>query len=1311
MATDSKEIQAQLDLQMQINNVLAERQGILQKQQKVLTDQVQLAAELCKSLRCENLDDLESSFSSMTDAAREAANEGANAGDTIEEGLERAANSASKTGSAFSGISSGAASAGGAVFGFAGGVVSAIGGAIQSILSMRSALGGIVGAIGKVGGAIIRAPFAIMKGLIGMSQQGGGVSPLRQELENIRKEFGDLATNEGAAAVSAINQFRKQASDLAGTGKTLRRTFGPGRQGLAKALAYNVELMKALGPAMGNFSDAIRTSAVELAVYRKGLGLSAEGQASILKHAQAMGKDPVDAQREFASMAIQMGESFGISSKLIGKDMDDMKKDFATFGTLSTRELAQVSVYTRKLGIEVKDLQGLVGQFDNFEDAAQNAAKLAQSFGLNVDAMKLMNAQNPAERLSILQKAFKETGRSVEQMSRQELALLASRSGLSAEAAKLAFSQRGLSMSYDEVQKAGGKAEKKQLTQAEAMEKLANNIERVFGSGGGQFTSFFDAFTKGFGRGIRRSVEFRKVMRNIRKSLRAVFWAGSAVGRMFVKFFPGIKKVFAGLSDLFSPKRFGALMEGVKGAFGDLFKSLQTDPRAGVEAFFKRIKSVFKSFFDSGGDATKSILSGAKEFGNAILSIIQYVLPIAIKEMTNLVNKLVDLILNPPSLDGARTGGNDFVSKMVETFGESFALASDTLVPALIRLFKVSFEKAKPFLIPLGRTVLSFIIGQIIITGTLSAIQGAIVGFLGKKVGGFLKGVFGLGGKEGAEGGSRLLMKSIRKMGTRLQTGIPRLLGPRLSGGFSRLAAGVSRFAGPVAVAVAIGTIGTSMSDMTEKIGSKLEKSFGKTAMQAGIYSAGIIDAITLGLIPDDIVNKIAEFTANISSAFLEAGDKFLPAGLMKMIRTQMDMMFNIFTGIGDIINGIINFDFEKVAGGIGKLFDAQISFLKNMLINLPSFILSLIPKIIVGLTKLIVKIGLWIVTDGIKMLAIAILGVAKFVVDSVMSVVKFFTDDKFRDEAIAKFKVFGEDLVDGVREGFHDFAMSMGEIFFDAWLYFKEFWGISSPSKKMAELGQSLVDGVISTFTDFSCEILRIGKEAWAMISDFFGLDTLMELGTNIVTGIIDGMSDLGGEMKSTFENAWNGVKNFFGISSPSKEGASFGTSIVDGIMGGLSNLGGDLLGSFGGAFGSTFDNITDGARGLAGSLAGGLSDFASEPLQAMNSAISEINTSLSSFANIGEVITEGVSTLDTAFTSISEQFSRFRNDPDLALAVEIGRSLSGDGTLTVQHENLNVNLTVNVQMSARDIGAAVLTQNRGNNPFLIGKKFATNS
>ena len=43
---DSKEMQNQLNIQQQINKVLADRAGILDSQAKQITAQVQLAAEL-----------------------------------------------------------------------------------------------------------------------------------------------------------------------------------------------------------------------------------------------------------------------------------------------------------------------------------------------------------------------------------------------------------------------------------------------------------------------------------------------------------------------------------------------------------------------------------------------------------------------------------------------------------------------------------------------------------------------------------------------------------------------------------------------------------------------------------------------------------------------------------------------------------------------------------------------------------------------------------------------------------------------------------------------------------------------------------------------------------------------------------------------------------------------------------------------------------------------------------------------------------------------------------------------------------------
>jgi len=740
---DEKETQAQFDLQVQINKVLQDRQGLLKAQEKALSNQVQLAVDLCKALKCEQLDDIEKRLGGVQEELKKAAEEASRMGDDLETAAERGVTGSSRLSGALKTASENVNATSGAVIGLGAGIVSAFSAGFQTLMNFGSGIVGVLSSFGRLGKAIFALPFRLLEGLFSIAQStGGGVSPIRLELENIRKEFGSLATNEGKAGASSLDQFRASASNLAGTGLTLRRVFGMGREGVAKAMAYNTELMKALGPAVGNFNAVIQKSAVELAMYRKGLGLTAEQQAQMLKLAQASGKDPVDAMRELASGAINMGEQFGINAKLISSDVGQMKQDFANFGTLSTRELLQTSVFARKLGIDIKSLTGLVSAFDNFEDAAQNAAKLSQSMGMNIDAMKLMNAQNPAERLSLLQKAFKETGKSVDAMSRQELKLLAAQSGLDEETAKMAFSQRGLSMSYDQVQKAGAKAEKKQLTQAEAMSKLADSIERVFGSGGGtQFKSFFDAFSEGFARGIIKSKEFMAVSRAIRRSLKAVYWGGVEIGRMFVALFPGIKEMMGGLKSLFDPARFRVLMSGLKDVFRIFFTDIQTDPKAGVKNFIKNFKTVFKDFFSSGGDGVNSILEGGKSFLNAMKGIFNALLPIAVNGLAELINKISDIIKNPPEVPAA-------VSEMFDNLFDAFKGLLITLwqklAPPLGNMFVSLFEKASPYLQKAGTFLLTATLTRVILTSALKAAAGAIAGGAAKIVSSAIVKIFGI---------------------------------------------------------------------------------------------------------------------------------------------------------------------------------------------------------------------------------------------------------------------------------------------------------------------------------------------------------------------------------------------------------------------------------------------------------------------------------------------------------------------------------------------------------------------------------------
>jgi len=738
---DEKETQAQFDLQVQINKVLQDRQGLLKAQEKALSNQVQLAVDLCKALKCEQLDDIEKRLGGVQEELKKAAEEASRMGDDLETAAERGVSGSSRLSAALSKASEHVNATTGAAAGLGAGIVTAFSAGFQTLMNFGSGIVGVLSSFGRLGKAIFALPFRLLEGLFSVAQAtGGGVSPIRLELENIRKEFGSLATNEGKAGASSLAQFRAQASNLAGTGLTLRKVFGMGREGVAKAMAYNTELMKALGPAVGNFNAVIEKSAVELAMYRKGLGLTAEQQAQMMKLAQAAGKDPVDAMRELASGAINMGAQFGINAKLISGDVAQMRQDFGNFGTLSTKELLQTSVYARKLGIEVKSLTGLISAFDNFEDAAQNAAKLSQSMGMNIDTMKMMNAQNAAERLSLLQKAFRETGKSVDAMNRTELKLLATQAGISEETAKIAFSQRGLSMSYDQVQKAGSKSEKKQLSQVEVMKKLADSIERVFGSGGGtQFKSFFDAFAEGFARGIIKSKEFMAVSRAIRQSLKAVYWGAVEIGRQFVKFFPGVKEMLSGLKDLFDPARYRAMMFALKGVFTDFFKDLQTDPKAGVEKFIERFKNLFKTFFGAGGSGAKTFLEGGKTFITTLGKIFNALLPIAVDGLVMIFEKVSEFIKNPPQLE---TNFGELFGKLAVAAGTMLSTLWQKISPSMIKMFKSLFEKSLPVIKTVGAVLLSAVIGKMILTAVTGALIGAAVGGVGKMIGGFFTKAF-----------------------------------------------------------------------------------------------------------------------------------------------------------------------------------------------------------------------------------------------------------------------------------------------------------------------------------------------------------------------------------------------------------------------------------------------------------------------------------------------------------------------------------------------------------------------------------------
>jgi len=551
-------------------------------------------------------------------------------------------------------------------------------------------LGGVIGSIWELGKSILAIPISIFTGLVDMASQMGGDNALAQAFEDLRKEMGAFNQRE---ARDVIVSFRSMRGQLAETGLSVYRVFGS----MAERLKEVTKLATDMGAVWHVQGDNIARNAERVMAFQKGLGLTGEAMKAIGARAAAAGTDISDNLRQMATMSLQMGRSFGMSSKLISRDVGEMTKDVANFSSVGISAMTSLSVYARKLGVEFKSLLGVVDKFDNFEDAATNAAKLSQAFGLNVDAMKLMREQDPGARVEMLRKSFYATGRSVEGMTRQSLKLLAATSGISEEAAKQVFALKNQGVSYTDIQRKAAVAETRQLSQAEAMKQLASSIERLTQSGSMSKGGFWHQFVEGLGAGIKRSRDFRVLMRTLHRDLRETWRAGRDVGRAFVEAFPGVKTFFQGITKMFERGRFRGMIRGVVSEFRTFFKAVQTDPKTGLINLLEGLKKNFFNWFSPTSSAGSGVLAGFKSFFKTLGGIAGSLLEQALKGVATGIRYVTEFLRNPSAfMNSAMAGGSgilSFVGEVLKPIWEAIKNSWPDLRDAFERLFITAWEK------------------------------------------------------------------------------------------------------------------------------------------------------------------------------------------------------------------------------------------------------------------------------------------------------------------------------------------------------------------------------------------------------------------------------------------------------------------------------------------------------------------------------------------------------------------------------------------------------------------------------------------
>lgn len=555
-------------------------------------------------------------------------------------------------------------------------------------------VGGLAESFFEVGASIISIPLKIFTGLVNMANSASmGMNELLVAIEKVRENFGDL---KGPAS-GAIIETTKSLKGFKDTGLSAFRIFGT----LAERMEYIMKTAIAMGPTFSVLEQEFRDNGGAILAYQKGLGIADDQMKGLAQRAITMGKPFSKVLLEITKQTLELGKAFGLDQKLIGKDMAKAAMDVKHFGQMTVKEIGVAAVYARKLGVELDKIVGTLDAFETFDSAAENAAKLGQSFGITVDAFKMMEAQSPAEQIEMLRKQFKDGGVDASTFNRQQLKLLATTTGLDEATTKQVFSQKNQGVSLDAIKKKSEAAEKKTMSQAEAMSKLADSIERMVKSGSVGPGGFFDHFIQGMLDGIMSTKEFRGIILNIQQGLRQVYFEGLRLGKVMVDLFPGLKQFLGGIQEFFQPGKFKKLASDVTDTFIQWMKDLTSNNgKASFSHLMDTLQEKFFNFFSSEEPAGKNMISGFKTVMKTISKVLAEGIKWAADKVKDGVIWIVDLLSGKKSLSAVGAAGSNGLGFLGEVLGpivEALKYAWKAIAPVLWTLLK-----------QLGKTVFDF---------------------------------------------------------------------------------------------------------------------------------------------------------------------------------------------------------------------------------------------------------------------------------------------------------------------------------------------------------------------------------------------------------------------------------------------------------------------------------------------------------------------------------------------------------------------------------------------------------------------------
>jgi len=520
--------------------------------------------------------------------------------------------------------------------------------------------------------------------------------------EEVREFAGDLKTGPGKAILDGFKDIAKQSSNMAHVGLSLSKVYGRGQEGRAAALKDVMDIAKNLGPSLSNLSKTLSENATEFLMLAKGTGVTNEQLGETIKIAESLGKDPVKYAREFGEVSAKSLKAFGVSAKIMGRGMAELQTSLPHLRRDGPKAFAPIVAYAQKLGLELKSVTGMLDTFSGVEKGLEISSMLAQ-MGVAFDGLTAVAEQDPAKTMNQISDAFKNAGKQIDLTDRHQRNLLKSTLNIDDATLDRIAGQNGLNKSYRDTQKQEEALQKRQMTQQEVMAELGKGIKRMIQVlDPGKMKGFWDAFTKGFSDGFFRSKEMMGLMYQIKAALLGVYQIGIQLGKSFVKLFPGVKEMIAGISKLFDVKAYRGFANDIKNSFEEAMSIFDSDPQKAVKIFIDRVLKGFEKFRASTGSFLENIMPGLKKFGPAIGNITGGIIRFFADGLVKGIKSLSDIIKNGfSSADGGGILGDmgqvirDSLIPIVDAIVESAPLIWD----AMKDLFTQMWLKAEPHLI------------------------------------------------------------------------------------------------------------------------------------------------------------------------------------------------------------------------------------------------------------------------------------------------------------------------------------------------------------------------------------------------------------------------------------------------------------------------------------------------------------------------------------------------------------------------------------------------------------------------------------